>query len=162
VMLGIVDGIGHLNLQLTKLAGPLQFGTVFSEAHSLVEASKRARRVFQMIASQPELLLPPDESGQCLVDAKAMLEWAYRLSGSSRAMLSAERTASALSLSSALDEDGFVSFSTCPYPVPRLMRAYVPRARRVKPVAWFLSMPHLTARPPPRPAPPTPRVAARR
>ena len=145
VMLGIVDGIGHLNLQLTKLAGPLQFGTVFSEAHSLVEASKRARRVFQMIASQPELLLPPDESGQCLVDAKAMLEWAYRLSGSSRAMLSAERTASALSLSSALDEDGFVSFSTCPYPVPRLMRAYVPRARRVKPVAWFLSMPHLTA-----------------
>lgn len=137
VILSIVDGIGHLNMQLTKLAGPLHFGTVFSEAHSLVEASKRARRVFQMIASQPELLLPPDESGQRLVDAKAMLEWAYRLSGSAQAMLSAERTASALSLSAALDEDGFVSFSMCPYnTVPRRMRALaMPDAPTTKPSA---------------------------
>mgnify|MGYP004178318439 FL=1 len=52
---------------MTGLAGPVQFGGKFTEASTLAQASKRARRVFEMIvlaaAEKPELLLPSDEQG---------------------------------------------------------------------------------------------------
>ena len=65
--LGASPDVASLNTKMTDLAGPLQFGGKFTEASTLAQASKRARRVFEMIvlaaAEKPELLLPSDEQG---------------------------------------------------------------------------------------------------
>ena len=65
--LGASPDVASLNTKMTGLAGPLQFGGKFTEASTLAQASKRARRVFEMIvlaaAEKPELLLPSDEQG---------------------------------------------------------------------------------------------------
>ena len=160
--LGASPDVASLNTKMTGLAGPLQFGGKFTEASTLAQASKRARRVFEMIvlaaAEKPELLLPSDEQGaqpnvafpfffltptrhrstrlaslsvsltsspsytptdptdRYIIDAKAMLKWAFLLYASRQgrslrvAAQEAEQAAAALSLGVALDEDGFVSF----------------------------------------------------
>ena len=73
VIAATFPGLQSVQNTLLRLAGPLSFGTAFTEASTLTQASNRARRVFRMIIQEKELLLPTDETDRYVIDVKAMV-----------------------------------------------------------------------------------------
>lgn len=73
VIAATFPGLQSVQNTLIRLAGPLSFGTAFTEASTLTQASNRARRVFRMIIEEKELLMPSDETDRHVIDVKAMV-----------------------------------------------------------------------------------------
>ena len=68
----------QLDKRLNALAGPLDFGSDLSSANTLVQARRRAIRLWSLIVAQPELRNREEEGQPTTVDRDRLLAWAHK------------------------------------------------------------------------------------